>query len=144
MKTDFKKGDKVLFGREFGEKTLGEVVKVNRSKLKVKQLDTRGTYKSYPVGTIWTVPPSLCQKADSAGNAVPEAPKPKRSEPEIMRNIQRLYSMLISPSQYKFSGDSHAQAAKRGVAFRRELRACFTELGRTVTGDEACRFKAVG
>ena len=59
---DLMKGDRVLFGRTYGEKTLGEVVKVNRVKAKVKQLESRGTYKDYPVGTIWTVPLNLLSK----------------------------------------------------------------------------------
>ncbi len=57
----FKVGDKVTFGRTFGEKTLGEIVKVNRVKLKVRQLESRGTFRDHPIGTIWTVPPQFCQ-----------------------------------------------------------------------------------
>lgn len=59
---DYKVGDKVIFGRNQGEQTEGTVVKVNRTKLKVRQDESRGTMRSYPVGTIWTVPPSLCRK----------------------------------------------------------------------------------
>ena len=57
---DFSKGDQVYFGRGKGEQTLGEVIKVNRAKLKVKTLESRGTQRSYAVGSVWTVPPSLC------------------------------------------------------------------------------------
>lgn len=65
---DFKKGDRVLFGRDNGEKTLGEVIKVNRTKLKVRQLEARGTHRNYPVGTVWTVPPSLCEHSSESGS----------------------------------------------------------------------------
>lgn len=54
-------GQQVLFGRKNGEKTLGVVVKVNPKKFKVKQLQKRGDdLRTYPVGTVWTVPASLC------------------------------------------------------------------------------------
>jgi uncharacterized membrane protein len=52
-------GMKVLFGRTHGEKTLGEVLKVNRVKVKVRQLESRGAMVAHAVGTVWTVPPSL-------------------------------------------------------------------------------------
>ena len=55
--SDFTEGDIVMFGLKHGEKTRGEVVKVNPKRLKIKQLESRGTMKSHPVGTIWTVPP---------------------------------------------------------------------------------------
>lgn len=74
---DFKVGDNVYFGRGQGERTLGTVVKVNRAKLKVRQDESRGTHRTYPVGTVWTVPPSLCTKV---GGAV-ATPAPKAQTP---------------------------------------------------------------
>ena len=140
----FKVGDRVLFGRSSGEKTLGEVVKVNRSRLRVKQLDARGTYRSYPVGTVWAVPPSLCSMADGSA-LVPEisaraeavvAGEP-RSEQEIMIEIVRLYGNL-SPENLHCDGEiSRTAAARRGASFRRQLRECFQELGRSVSEDQA-------
>jgi len=62
MKMDKKNvvvGMQVKFGREGGEQTLGKVVKKNRKKLKIEQLESRGTFKAYPVGTLWTVPEEL-------------------------------------------------------------------------------------
>jgi len=56
-------GMQVYFGRQKGEKTLGEIVKLNPRKAKVKQLESRGTLKSHPVGTIWTVPYELIEPA---------------------------------------------------------------------------------
>lgn len=60
--SDFKVGDKVIFGRSHGEQTEGTVVKVNPTKLKVRQDESRGSMRSYPVGSIWGVPPNLCRK----------------------------------------------------------------------------------
>jgi hypothetical protein len=136
---DFSKGDKVLFGRSHGEQTLGEVVKVNRVKVKVKQLESRGTYRSYPVGTIWTVPATLLSKTDSSA-VMPkeEAPKkPKRSDADILSDIRRLYNML-SPENLHCDGEISVSAARRrGAEFNRQLRACFVELGRRVSEEEA-------
>ena len=132
-------GERVLFGRDSGEKTLGEVIKVNRAKLRVKQLEGRGTLRSYPVGTVWTVPPSLCQKTDASGAPVPEAPKPKRPEAIILEDIRRIYSRL-SPENLHCDGEiSRSAAARRGAALRRQLAECFKELGRRVSEDEAFR-----
>lgn len=81
QKQDAYVGQQVYFGRRNGEKTLGEVVKVNGKNLKVKQLETRGEYKSYPVGTLWTVPPTLCTPADDGQtrpSKVTTPPKAKR------------------------------------------------------------------
>jgi hypothetical protein len=72
--SSLKQGDKVYFGRSHGEQTLGEVVKVNRVKVKVRQLESRGMYKSHAVGTVWTVPVSLLVKAD---------PSTKAAEPPV-------------------------------------------------------------
>ena len=46
-------GQRVLFGRENGEKTLGEIVKVNAKCAKIKQIEERGNHS---VGTVWRVP----------------------------------------------------------------------------------------
>ena len=70
-------GQQVYFGRPNGEKTLGEVVKVNRRKLKIKQTEARGHYRNYSVGTIWTVPPSLCTPVE-AGRPAHVTKKPQR------------------------------------------------------------------
>jgi len=71
-------GQKVYFGRPNGQKTLGEVVKVNRAKLKIKQLESRGHYRNYSVGTIWTVPPSLCTSAAANERPAHVTKRPER------------------------------------------------------------------
>ena len=71
-----KVGDKVWFGRKAGEKTLGEVLKVNAASVKVKQLESRGTMKDHPVGTEWRVHPTLVTPVSGAVTpAAPPAPK---------------------------------------------------------------------
>ena len=56
-------GDQVLFGRGNGEKTKGTVTKVNRTKAKVRQDESRGLQKNHKIGTIWTVPFDLLRLA---------------------------------------------------------------------------------
>jgi len=70
-------GQKVVFGRANGEKTLGTVVAVNAKSTKVRQDEARG---SKPVGTVWGVAPSLVRPLDGAAAApapaVTAAPAP--------------------------------------------------------------------
>ena len=51
----------VMYGRKHGQKTKGEVVKINLKRLKVKQLEGRGRHVMHAHGSLWTVPPSLCE-----------------------------------------------------------------------------------
>jgi hypothetical protein len=161
---NYVKGSKVFFGRAHGERTLGEVVKVNRTTVKVKQLEARGTLKDYKVGTIWKVPfmfltPApegdlkslLPVRADSSNpermamqaeierlRAENERLKaPKRPEAEIIREIRNIYSGL-SPENLSCDGELPMyQVRRRAAAYRRQLQACFQELGRRVSEEEA-------
>jgi len=63
-KQEGKVGMVVFFGRKNGEKTKGTIVKVARKNFKVRQDEQRGVYKDHKVGTVWTVPPSLCTPVD--------------------------------------------------------------------------------
>lgn len=127
-------GDKVLFGRTNGEKTLGEIVKVNPKKLKVRQLESRGTMRDYPVGTIWTVHPSLCTQLPSTATAAASSKRPER---EILRDIADTYCGL-SPENLCCDGEaSSAHIASTYRRLRTKLKGLFTELGREVTESEA-------
>jgi len=137
---NLKVGDKVYFGRSHGEQTLGEVVRVNRVKIKVKQLESRGTYKAHAVGTLWTVPVRLLTKAVDSGPAMSKPVTPARPEVEIMRDIVGIYSSL-SPENLSCDGELPRSAvARRAAALNARLRACFTELGRRVSEDEAYKW----
>lgn len=72
---DAKIGMEVMFGREGGEKTRGKLLKMNRAKFKIEQLESRGTFQDYPVGTLWTVPPHLV----SPVNEVQKSPKAEKA-----------------------------------------------------------------
>lgn len=142
------KGQKVFFGRSRGEQTLGEVVKVNRARAKVRQLESRGVMKDHAIGTIWTVPFSLLTPAptdakpvglapaqDASAFTMPK-PAPKRPEADILKDIGRCYNDL-SPENLTCDGELPAyQVRKRASALRARLRVLFTEIGRVVPEEE--------
>jgi hypothetical protein len=132
---DCKVGMQVNFGRSQGEQTLGEIVKVNAVKCKVKQLESRGTMRNYPVGTVWTVPVSLLTPVE--GSVKPVAAK--RPDAVIMSEINDCYNRL-SPENLHCDGEiSRSAAARKAVALNARLRHLFQEIGRKVSEDEAYR-----
>jgi len=161
---NFKRDQLVYFGRRQGEKTLGEVVKVNAKSIKVRQLEARGTMKDHRVGTLWNVARSLVEPAPE-GTARPDVPKTepvrrprqprgfpfmgtldqlkahlqenKRPEPEIIREILGVYAAL-SPENLTCDGElSQVQVIKRSRALHVQLEALFREIGRRVSETEA-------
>ena len=136
----FYKGQKVYFGRPNGEKTLGEVVKVNRKSAVVAQLEARGQGRIRQAGTKWCVHLSLLTPAEGSSAAPPRS---ARSEREIMRDILGCYGSL-SPENLTCDGElSRTQVRRRAASIRRHLKACFVELGRTVSEDEAWKYPRV-
>jgi hypothetical protein len=145
--TNFKVGDRVMFGRSHGEKTLGEVVKVNQKSLKVKTLEARGTKRAHRIGGVWRVPHTLCTLVTVDGKEFVD-PTPtrlvKRPEAEIMRDIMGIYCAL-SPENLHCDGEiSRTAAARKERRLRSQLRGCFAELGRKVKEGEAFEATRVG
>ena len=139
---DCKVGMSVLFGRGNGEQTLGEIVKVNGVKCKVKQMESRGTMRAYPIGTVWTVPASLMTAVGGpkviimdVGLGVPA--KPKRPDAEIMADIASYYGQLSPENLYCDGELSRSAGQRRATAINARLRELFTEIGRKVSEDEA-------
>ena len=56
-------GMQVFFGRENGEKTLGEVIRKNPTKAVVRTLESRGDGRGSFVGAEWRVPYSMLSPA---------------------------------------------------------------------------------
>ena len=46
----------VRFGRPNGQKTMGEITKVNHKSVKVKTLESRGVNNRSATGAMWRVP----------------------------------------------------------------------------------------
>jgi ribosomal protein L35AE/L33A len=74
-------GQKVMFGRTNGEKTLGTVLAINGKSIKVRQDEARG---GRPVGTEWRVAPSFVTPFEGAKVAAP-APQPSVVTPAPAR-----------------------------------------------------------
>jgi hypothetical protein len=138
-------GQHLFFGRPNGQKTLGEVVKVNRTKIKVRTLETRGHRTTN--GEVWTVPPSLCVAAEGGRPAQVTrkvaAQGPDYTglpEAELLNKVRGIYSHL-SPENLSCDGElSRTQVARRYAQLKRELKACFRALGREVSESEAYDF----
>jgi hypothetical protein len=87
--SDGRVGQRVMFGRKHGEQTMGVIVKVNPKKFKVKQLESRGGFRDYPVGTVWTVPAILCGLVDPAGVVMPPIAYADTAQPRRRRLMSR-------------------------------------------------------
>ena len=130
------------FGRSNGEKTFGEIVKVNRKTYKVRTLEARGTKRDYAVGTVWKVPHSMFTPLADADAAKVETPKAKvvfrhkRSDEAILRDIRNIDNAL-SPENLHCDGEISRSAARRkATILNRTMRKLIAELGREPTDSE--------
>lgn len=142
----FKVGDKVIFGRTHGEQTNGTVVKVNPTTVIVAQDEVRGTFRTRDVGTKWKVPFNLVRLAEGPAANTNEvaAPKAKRAESEIMRDIIKVYASLL-PENLTCDGELRGAAvARRASALRARLRDLQAEMGRKVSEDECWEWRMSG
>lgn len=142
-----KVGMKVRFGRGNGQWTLGEIVKINPTKAKVKTLESRGHGRGSDVGAVWSVPYSMMTLTESAlpvagfGVAksfydpagVPYPYNPLHEDNPIMEAIVRAYNGL-SPESLTWDGEKPLHRVK---ADRKRLEAklghLFAALGRPVS-----------
>jgi hypothetical protein len=130
----FQVGDKVVFGRENGEKTLGTVVKVNAKSVTIRQDEERGASRVREVGTMWRVHPSLVSHA-SADAAPPVTAK--RAEREIMLDILAMHTALSPECLYADGERSRSQARARASQLNARLAELQREIGRNVSESEA-------
>lgn len=138
-------GMRVHFGRDNGEKSLGEVVKVNPARAKVRLLEERGAGRGSNVGTVWTVPYSLMNPTDHTSTAPVPNPTPNPAdqpfpykmglyaENAIMEVILITYGEL-SPENLTCDGElpQHIVRARHNQLIKR-LHHLFGALGRPVS-----------
>lgn len=89
MSLSFAIGQKVMFGRPNGEKTEGVIEKINAKSVKVRQTVARG---GHPVGTIWTVGPTLITPV-GGGSATTPATKPTVPAPVAAPVDNKLWNL---------------------------------------------------
>jgi hypothetical protein len=132
-----KVGMKVVFGKVHGEQTLGEIVKVNPTKAKVRTLENRGNGRGSDVGVVWSVPYSLMSPADdqTPKEDPADAPLPvymPYGDARIMEAILDCYTRL-SPEYLTADGErpmNQVRQLKQSLETR--LAHLFKALGRPV------------
>jgi len=136
-KEDYHKGMIVIFGRENGEKTRGEIVKCNPKTAKIKILEDRG--RTSVAGQIWKVPYSLIKATgEDALVSVPFVepinynPFQPRVEQHILQAILCCYSDL-SPENLSADGERpRNEVIRLSRELNRQLQGLFQAYGREV------------
>lgn len=103
-------GMKVMFGRPNGDQTLGEIVKKNPRKAKVKTLQSRGNGRGSEAGSVWTVPYSLMTPADGT-LFLDEYLNTKPIDPAIMQEINKGLERDLPLPVYMPYGDARIMEA---------------------------------
>lgn len=143
-------GQIVLFGTPNGERTKGEIIKINRVALKIKQLEQRN---SKPVGTIWRVPQSLVYSLDAPDQPIaPKAPHnvhtdvPSNEMPHkfwILQHEHELFLLsavyaALSPENLTCDGEcSPTQVRIRRAQLNTRMNLITNLMGRTMD-EETC------
>lgn len=133
-------GMKVRFGRSNGEKTLGEIVKLNGTKAKVKTLEDRGHSERHFVGQEWGVPYTLMEPdgATPAASVPVDRLKynPFNEDNTILEAICSVYSSL-SPENLTADGElSRSAVSQRYAELKRKLKGLQIAFGRNVDETE--------
>jgi len=147
-----KKGDKVYFGRGRGEQTLGEVVKLNEKKAKIKTLERRGA--NHPAGQEWGVPYSMIRFADKTAEPTKTSAPPPVERVQAVAEpltyspftgndnliLEAIVGVYDSLSPENLSGDGELPITtirRRRADLERRLRGLTLALGREVSEDQA-------
>lgn len=140
-------GMKVVFGRENGDQTLGEIIKINPTKAKVRTLEVRGNGRGAMVGSVWSVPYSMMNPADGSSASVkdpsddPVVYNPfNRGDNLVMEAIVDTYSRL-EPEFLTADGERPmSQVKSLRNSLNNRLRHLFGALGRPVSESAAYKW----
>jgi len=94
---------RVYFGRDHGERTLGEIVKRNPKKAKIRQLESRGRSRSHAIGTIWTVPWSLVTPVSGLRAPVSEPSSLRGTTFVVKRKKTEIPSLTFLGTEEKYA-----------------------------------------
>lgn len=132
-KADFRKGQKVYFGRDNGEQTLGQIEKLNPSKAKVKTLEERGNGRGNRAGAVWSVPYGLMRPADE--KATPGTPPPPVKRPPLTYNpFGGIENLILEAMLSCYSALSPENLTADGEASLSHIRHTQAEVGRQLRG----------
>lgn len=140
IKENCRVGMIVTFGRENGEKTLGEVVKMNPTKAKVKTIDGRGNGRGSIPGTIWGVPYSMMTPETSTPNSQ-EVPRIKYSpfQNQVEQHIlSAIFCCLtaLSPENLCCDGEiSRSEVLRKQAKLNQQLNGLYSAYGHHVTDE---------
>ncbi len=140
-------GMRVYFGRANGEQTLGEIVKLNFAKAKVKTLEARGYGRGGSTGAVWGVPYTMMTAAKEQNVKLPAKPKLTYSAFNAVGNaiLEAIYAChsALSPENLTCDGElpRHAVHAKR-VTLERQLKGLFIAHGSEVAEEEIYDWKS--
>lgn len=123
-------GMRVYFGRSRGEKTLGEVVKLNDKKAKVKTLEGRGQGRGSGVGVEWGVPYSMMTPAEGE---VVTAPAPAL----VYNQFDYINNLILEAMLMCYSGLSPENLSADGEASITHIRTTRARLERQLRGLQA-------
>jgi hypothetical protein len=134
---------KVYFGRENGEKTLAEVIKMNPARAKVKTLEQRGHGRGSTPGSVWTVAYQALTVAPADAKAGQDVfvppPVPTKLEYSPFDEDNALYSALagvynqMEPDALTCDGEaSRGQAAAKMRVLQRKLKGLNYAIGREI------------
>lgn len=128
----------VEFGRENGQWTRGEIIKINPTKAKVKTLEARGSGRGGFAGSVWSVPYSMMrpegqQTPSIAAEDLPYQYSPFDEDAPIMEAIVSCYHRL-SPESLTWDGEKpRHQVISDKNRLEGKLRHLFAALGRPVS-----------
>lgn len=144
IREECKVGMVVEFGRENGEWTKGEIVKLNPTKAKVKTLEARGSGRGAFVGAEWGVPYSMMRPVGGAAT-VTEEPLDynrfrDRAENLVLEAIVSTYHQL-EPEWLTADGERPAyQVHALRSKLNTRLANLFKVIGRTVSEEQAYKW----
>lgn len=85
-----KVGSQVVFGRPNGEQTKGEVIKINRKSVKVRQTEVRfGNGRTRSVGAVWNVHPNLL-RLEGGSTPTPRTQTPQTSNTRTFKRGEKV------------------------------------------------------
>jgi hypothetical protein len=145
-RNDFTLEQKVYFGTANGEKTLGQIKKLNLAKAKVVTLEDRGNGRGSSPGTVWSVPYGLLKPADPAakpGEPMAVAPPPplvyspyRHVDNLILEAMSCIYAGM-SPENLHCDGEASMSHVRNKMAeYNRQLKGLQMALGRSVSDSE--------